>query len=250
MKTKSILLLLLAGCMLMSCEKPADMEEQPALTVTLMKFNEPSYVHNLIVTDYDNCDDFILMRGNNCSKGYLKSTSGKDWTYDFPSLDGRTPYIELFDGWYLVDWAWYQYPFDGSILLTEVTWDNYKGEYSFAKTSPHVSDNIYERKDITVADLVVYSYPDGNYPKLTYHYPNSDYVEELNEYKYFDLMLGRHEASTWGFLEKEDDCLCNRVEEMDSLWELIGSQLKTLIENGDLHSLPSATQEQLSKLIN
>lgn len=215
----------------------------PALTVTLMKFKEPSYVNHLIVTDYSNCKDFLLMRGNNCSAGYLYYFSGKDWTYDFPSLDDRTPYIALSDGWYLVDWPWYQYPFGGQVLLTEVTWDNYKGEWLFDKSSPHISNNIYEKIEIRMLDLVVYANPDGNYPEYTYRYTGSNHKENMNEYRYFEHLIGG-EASTWGFLERDEDCLCSRAEEADSLWDLIRTQLNTLIQNGDLYSIPKATKEQ------
>ena len=222
----------------------------PALTVTLMKFKEPSYINHLIVTDYSNCKDFLLMRGNNCSAGYLYYFSGKDWTYDFPSLDERTPYIELSDGWYLVDWPWYMYPYNGQVLVTDVTWDSYKGEWQFDKSSPHISQNIYERKDIGVIDLVAYSYPDGNYPTFAFRYPNSDYEDELNEYLYMSALIGGpHMGPMMHYLDASGDCLCNKVEKMDDLWNLLRLQLNTLIQNGDVYSLPAATQEQYLTLI-
>ncbi len=231
-----------------SCEQ----EEEalpPALTVTLMKFKEPSYVNHLIVQDTKNSDQFTFMRGNQCSASYLYNFGGIDWTYDFPSLEGRTPYVELLDGWYLVDWPWFQYPYGGQILLTDVTWENYKGEWLFDKSSPHISGNIYERKDIRVVDLVVYSYPDGNYPTFTFRSPNSDYEVELNEYLYISKHIGGPEIGPMHYLDTNGDCLCNRVEEMDNLWGLLQWQLNTLIENGDVYSLPKATKEQYLTLI-
>lgn len=235
---------------LVSCEKNGIYDIEPPLTVTLMKFKNSSYVNHLIVNDYKSSSCFMLMRGNNCSAGFLENFSGHEWTYDFPSLDGRTPYIELENGWYLVDWPWFMYPLNGQVLLTEVTWDNYNGECRFDKSSPHITGNIYEKKDINVLDLVAYSYPDGNYPKFTYQYPNSEYMEDMNEYRYFDMLIGSTEASPSGFLESGKDCLCNRVDEADALWDLLRTQLNTLISNGDVNSLPKATQEQRIKIEN
>lgn len=236
--------------MLSGCERPSA-ALPPDLTVTLMKFEDPSYVNHPIVTDYSNFKDFVLMRGNRCSASYLYHFGGQDWTYDFPSLDERMPYIELSDGWYLVDWSWYVYPYDGQVLLTDVTWDSYKGEWRFDKSSPHISRNVYERKDIRVIDLVVYSYPDGNYPTFTFRYPNSDYEGDMNEYRYISALIGGPEIGPiLDYLDTSGDCLCNRVAEMDNLWDLLRSQLNTLIENGDVYSIPKATQEQYLSLIN
>ena len=251
---KSFLAVIVIAVMVtfISCDnQPAD--QQPESALTLIKFKNPSYVNNLIVTDYDNSDVFLLMRGNNCSKGYLTNTSGKDWIYDFPSLEKRTPYIELTDGWYLVDWSWRFYPYNGQVLLTDVTWDNYNGEYSFDKSIPHISKNIYDRKDIPFIDLVAYSFPDGNYPTFIFRSLTSntgeEYSEELNEYLYISQLYGGDQYATLGYLNPNGNCLCNRVEEMDDLWDLLRTQLINVIKNGDLKSLPRATKEQRMALM-
>ena len=211
-----------------SCDnQPAD--QQPESALTLIKFKNPSYVNNLIVTDYDNSDVFLLMRGNNCSKGYLKNTSGKDWIYDFPSLEKRTPYIELTDGWYLVDWSWRFYPYNGQVLLTDVTWDNYNGEYSFDKSIPVWPCN-------------------SSFRSLTSN-TGEEYSEELNEYLYISQLYGGDQYATLGYLNPNGNCLCNRVEEMDDLWDLLRTQLINVIKNGDLKSLPRATKEQRMALM-
>ncbi|MBQ6764141.1 MAG: hypothetical protein IJP45_03025 [Paludibacteraceae bacterium] len=233
---------------LSSCHSGSEADLPPDNDVTLIKFKDPSYVNNLIVNDYST--GFFLMRGNRCNAGYLKNTYGKDWNYSFEPLDERTPYIELIDGWYLIDWSWNCYPYNGQTLLTEVTWDNYKGEYFFDKSTPHISGNIFEKRGVNFMDLVAYTYPNGNYPLFTFHYPNSSYVEEVNEYLYFSYLIGGPYAGPHiDFLSGNGDCLCNRVEEMDALWDLIRSQLITLIQNGDLYSLPRATEEQRLEIL-
>lgn len=225
-----------------SCERPTGPGLPPALSVTIVKFKDPSYANNLIVNDYGKDKEFILMRGNRCSAGYLKDFMGKDWTYNFEPMEGRIPYIELSDGWYLIDWTWLYYPYNGNVLLTEVTWDNYNGEARFDHSTPHISaKNLIEKKGINVMDLVAYSYPDGNYPKYHFRYLNSDYEADLNEY----YLIDQFECCGEEFLPRGgDDCWCDRVEEMDALWDLLRTQINTLIQNGDLYSLPRATQEQ------
>lgn len=226
----------------------------PESYVTLVKFTDPSYVNNLIVNDYKNSEHFILMRGNRCSENYYMNSSGKDWPYDFSGLEDRTPYIELTDGWYLIDWTWEGYPYNGQTLLTEVTWDNYNGEYTFDKSTSHISSNkICIKKYVSVQDLVIYSYPDGNYPTYPFKGYNSKgtYVDEdVNEYLYHAFLLGNaHGFPSKPFLSENGDCLCNMVEDLDTLWDVFRQQLITLIKNGDLESIKHATPEQILELI-
>ncbi len=255
MKTK-ICYLLVSVLILtfVSCGNNQQLEApQPEYALTLLHFTEPSYVNHLIVNDYDNTDSFVLMRGNQCDSAYQRNFSGKEWIYKFGSLNNRAPYIELTDDWYLVDWSWYMYPLNGHTLLTDVTWDNYKGECFFDKSTPHITDNIYERIDIVVEDLIVYSCPDGKYPTFMLNINDvynidkgEEPVEEVNEYIYYLRMLT---TPSHPYLEENGKCACNSVEELDGLWDVFRQQLIKLIENGDLKSLPSATSEQHIQLL-
>ena len=228
---------------------------EPEKYLVLMHFTEPSYVNNIIVNDYKDGKYFVLMRGNRCDEDYCKNSFyAEDWVEEIRSLSGRTPYVELADGWYLVDWPWWLYPNNAQTLLTENTWDNYKGEYIFDKSTPHITGNIFKKKYIGVADLVVYSYPNGNYPTFTFSKTNEQTGEkidvELNEYMYYSKLMGNRDVgSGLPYLNKGGECLCNRVEELDALWDLFRQQLNTLIENGDLNSLRPATEEQKRELL-
>ena len=248
----TIVILMISSCGSTEISVP----EAPEPSLTLIRFTNPSYVNNIIVTDYDNFKGFVIMRGNECDEHYLKNTSGKEWIYDFPSLDSRTPYIELNDGWYLVDWSWSSYPYNGQVLLTDITWEKYKGEFGFDKSTAHISGNIYERIGIKVSDLVIYSFPDGNYPLFKFHgvhdRTGEEYVEELNEYLYFSSFFGGRGcvmSPSLSYIRKDGYCLCNKVEELDDLWELFRQQLNTAIGNGEILSIPSATDEQLRNLL-
>lgn len=249
MKTKIYLLLVSFSILtFVSCDNNSQLEvPEPEHTLTLIHFTEPSYVNHLIVNDYENAESFLLMRGNQCDSEYLKNTSGQEWRYEFESLNNRIPYIKLVDDWYLVDWSWYMYPLNGQTLLSEVTWDNYNGEYTFDKSIPHITGNIYERKDIVIKDLIVYSCPDGKYPTFMYDskdaHSGEESTEEVNEYVYYSRIL------TYPYLEENGNCPCNRVEELDALWDVFRQQLDKLIKNGDLNSLRSATDEEMKQLL-
>ena len=233
---------IIIGAVLLSCENNRPMPEPADSAVYIVKFTKPSDVNNLIVTDYG-WEHFILMRGNCCSANFLKNTSGRDWIYEFPSIEDRIPYIELADGWYLIDWTWQYYPYNGKVLLTDVTWDNYHGEHLFDRSISYISgDDIYEKKEIEIGKLVNYLYPDGNYPTFKYN------SIMLNEFRYFHTLYGGRyscEGKALPYLGNEGECVCSRVSEMDTLWEFIRQQLITVIKNGDLDNLPSADFQKL-----
>lgn len=240
----SMLCASIIGIALVSCENNSQyQEEAPDSWVNIIKFTNPSYVNYLIVNDYGE-EFFFLVRGNHCSANYLKNSSDKEWIYDFPSLESRIPYIELTDGWYLIDWTWQYYPHNGKTLLTDVTWKNYHGEYTFDRSTPHISENAFQKKEIGIANLVAYSCPDGNYPTFKYD------TVSLNEYIYFNTLIGgrySYMGIPTPFLGSDGYCLCSRVEELDALWNLIRQQLINLIKNGDLDNIPPADINKLLK---
>lgn len=223
----------------------------PTPWVTIIKFTKPEYVNNLIVSDYKNFDNFILMRGNECSANYLMNFHSQNWNHRFPSLEDRTPYIELTDGWYLVDWTWYHYPYDGKTLLTEVTWDIYNGECNFDKSVPHISKNVFQKKEIEFASFVTYLFQNGECPMFDIYVDYYKDTVRANEYLYFSSIFGHldgFDGNYGDFLEgPEDRCLCNLTEELDDLWETIRQQLINIINNGDLDKLPVADYEILLK---
>lgn len=256
MKVK-ILFLLLSFASFAACNGPGTNNpssgSNPATTlpessVMIIKFTNPEYADNPIVSDYADYEHFVLFRGNQCSALYMNSFYGKEiWEFDFPSLDGRSPYIPLTDGWYLVDWTWDNYPYDGKTILTAVTWDTYQGEFMFDKSTPHVSGGVFQKRGIRVDQLITYAYPEGNYPIFDYKVPGHDTIVSLKEFEYFEnLTNGRYVS--WGYppyLTIDGDCLCNRVEEMDNLWDLLRQHLVAVIENDDLDNLPAPNMRKL-----
>ena len=244
-------LLLLVSIIAIGCNSNIT-ELSPEPHITILKFKEPSYKNYPIVSKYGSNNDaeLVLMRGNRCSAEYIKNTSGKEWTYDFQPTENRNPYIELADGWFLVDWMWYMYPFDGKILLTDVSWDIYNGEYHFESNQSHIQglENICYRKDIPIKDIIAYIYPEKNYPTYRinmYDTVSGEYVLEMNEYQLVEFTNCENHPA-FPYLSDKTTCMCEIVSEMDELWSIIRKQLITIINNGDINNLPSVSVSDLS----
>ena len=239
---------------------------EPQPVVLIVKFKDPAYKDHLIVSDYSNGEggDFILMRGNFCERtqyltfGYLDADgskiNGEAWDFEFPERL-RDPFWTLADGWYLIDWAWSglstPYPFRGNTILTEITFDNYTqyGKSEFDNSVPHISkdyQDIYDHKEIKIADLMGYSYPDGKYPSYVLHtydkygeYSYDTLLTFTNPYFYHKALVGIQPVS------HVHNCLCEVADEMDTYWSQLQAQLTKLINNGDLDNLKTFDVSQL-----
>lgn len=218
---------------LSSCKQNAD-TEIPA-HYSLVKFTNPEYKNYVIVSDYETVDHFILMRGNRCVKD--KDHPYLPYSWDYSILERpHNPYWELPDGWFLIDWAWIQYPLDGDVLLSDISWDRYDGHHVFDKSEPHIKGNIFEEKrEVLSVDLMHYSHPDGQYIEIVSKVRDSlgNYVEKIypNEAAYHRHLCFIPTVSD------ESECLCENSEEKDNFWSIIQSQLAIAIENGDLDKI-------------
>ena len=263
MKTSLQFFLLMCICALSftNCDGRQPQAVEPESYVTIVKFTNPSYINNLIVTDYGG-DNLFLMKGNLCEHTHYISFPEKDvdgtiingdTEFNFPERI-RNPFWELPDGWYLIDWAWYglstAYPYDGNTILTETNFQNYRENPSseFDKSIPHISFNskkdIFDARMINIADLMAYSYPDGNYPSYEYHYFNKntgvDTTETIfNQYFYHKKLCHTRPVSNI------TNCLCEIADEMDKYWSLLQEQIAELIQNGDLDKLKEFDVDQL-----
>lgn len=256
MKTSFFILVVLLGTMLFIGCNNGELDVEPQPYVLIVKFKDVSYKNHLIVTDYSEGADgnSILMRGNWCERTqYLtfsendvdgSKINGEDWNFSFPERI-RDPFWALPDGWYLIDWAWHglstPYPYDGNTILTDVTFDNYRtyGPSEFDKSVPHVykgRKNIFESRMINIADLMGYSYPDGNYPSYKMRSYNktsgADSIKVFaNQYFYHRVLACTKPVSNF------ENCLCERADELDGYWADLQSQITILINNGDLDNL-------------
>ena len=247
------------------CRRRGSQVPTPEPHVTIVKFENPSYMKHLIVRAYEGNDEMVLMRGNMCEETYYSDFPEKDadgtlidgsFEFDFPARL-HDPFWEVGDGWYLIDWAWFglesAYPYDGNTILTEVTFDNYldnKSCFFNKSTTPHITfkdkKEIFETKLIKIADIMAYYYPDGDYPSYSIHQYNKEYGYDVietfpNQYYYHQCLQTTNRVSY-----NICNCLCEIADEMDEYWSLIQEQIKTIISNGDLNNLKAFDVNQLN----
>ena len=243
MKTEKIFVTIsLVGVLVACSDQSSGTPEPSSPIITITHFSDLNYTNNIIVTNYEELNQFLLMRGNECMRNPNTGDKYEEWPYDVPATI-RSPYIELADGWYLIDWSWNGYPYDGNIILTDITWENYDGSFYFEKSHKYIENsknNIYHSMHIRLANLMVYTYPDSQYPKYHFNASECHNFEENEEHNEF-MMITHLRHST--------PCLCEDLSDMyDKMWELLREQLIKVIQNNDLDNLPSANTQQLAEL--
>ena len=257
MKKTVIFAIMLIAVFFSSCGWTNIVEDtEPRPYVLIIKFKDPAYRNNLIVSNYDDMEKLVLMRGNLCERTYFLTwpslcpelnSSPDEIIAWYDSLERiRDPFWNLPQGWFLIDWAWNglgeAYPYDGNTILNDFTYYNYmeNGSCYFDKSLPHITKDrhdLYELRMINIADLMAYTTPSGEYPTFTIH--SWDVVHDLdtviafsNQYFYHSSLRTIHPISN------TTHCLCGMADEMDGYWAYVQNQLSDLINNGDLDKLP------------
>lgn len=112
MKTKTILLLLLTGCMFMSCEKPEDAygnSVEPWMSMQLVKFTDDKYREYILAEHIG--DNPVCMRG-------------KTPPVVEELIVGTIPYsVKLPNGYWLIDWRWDSFIYRPSNILLPYKWE-------------------------------------------------------------------------------------------------------------------------------
>lgn len=265
MKARLLILSLLISLLFASgCGGQSGIRE-PKPSVGIIRIKDPVCLKNVIVWSDDDKEIMTLDRGNECEHTFFQSFPRPDYDGSLLGATGevnfperyRDPFWELADGWYLIDWAWGNlsgsaYPYLGSTILTDVTFDNlYEyGTCIFDKSVPHITkprDELYVKKCIYIGDLMAYIYPDGNYPPIEMHYYNTRLEKDVvyvapNQY-FFHMALGG--SVDLPVASNVQTCLCSLADQMDAYWALLQNQLTTLINNGDLNKLKHFDVNQL-----
>lgn len=214
-----VLLLLFNSC------GPRNGMTEPEPYYTLMRFTDSMYRNNVIINrvyDGDTCY-YRMMRGNQCigNPNHMDDAQRHWEDYDIPERP-RDPYWELPDGWYLVDWAWRNFPYTNLTLLTEMTWDEYDGNADFDPSMPHINSGFVAEVRLVPAQILMeYSHPDGNYPMF-----ESLHNGLRNEYWFLTDMNHTRALNNTG------DCLCEHAEKWDEFWAYIQTELAAAINNG------------------
>lgn len=128
--------------------KPSTIED--ALTLTVIKFTNPSYKDNILATDTDNRDKQDVFYAFDYRITEISNINVYDWVAKY-NMIGQSPYIELTDGYLLIDWHWviilnlgdkYNSNYGRTILL-EQKWSDLKDfSQRWSRSTPNDHESI------------------------------------------------------------------------------------------------------------
>ena len=115
MKTRNIMAILLLICIgVVSCKEPSPSYIPPVETIVVVKFKKTEYKDYVLVNVVDlNKGDSISMTEYNSD--FILPTSAVN-------LYGTSPYIELTNGYLLVDWKWYNFVSSSKQAIVKTKW--------------------------------------------------------------------------------------------------------------------------------
>lgn len=179
-----------------------DYAPEPAVRAVVLKFKNPDYKNYILANYSEGSDSIVATRFNHCGEPVGRS--------------GYSPYWDLPDNWLLVDWKWFNFPYNaGLTLLTNQTWDKYPME-----TLPLPKWSVFEPHILQPVDKILYV--------------KASYLEKYHQTTY----SGEMTALMRGHLQLHDTiCICERSEWADSIWTILQHDLSVVIKNGDLDKL-------------
>lgn len=190
------------------CNRPGEVEY--STKVIVLKFKKPEYKNYILANYHEGADYISAARGNRC-----EAPTGEA---------GYSPYWELPDNWLLVDWKWYNFPYDaGLTLLTEQPWEKFNGGIhppfpQWPLSEPHIFQPVEKIYYIKLDNLEKYS--------------NASYSAEMKWYIYCT-----NNETDIIHLSDITKCLCEMSDTMDSIWSVLQRDLSVAIENGDLEHI-------------
>ena len=188
-------------------------------TVRLIKLKDPTdkdYIlaHYEPKGKYSTGEYAQVMRYNMCTS-HPNHHYINEWIFDF-SESHHTPYWELPNGWLLVDWRYYDFPYNTtSAVILNQKWETL---YEY--------DNWFFPKELIRHNDPILEYVDVNLLKL----------EESLEKKYTIeiLQLVNQTKSPWEFYNVDGGyCSCEIPEKLDSIWAVFQADLSEFIEIGN-----------------
>ena len=166
--------------------------------VVVMKFKKAEYKNYILANYLEGTDSIVATRFNRCEKAVGQTES--------------SPYWELPNDWLLVDWKWFNFPYNaGLTVLTGKTWNQCDHLLQrWPLTEPHEFQPVEEILYIRAEALAKYS--------------NTSYNADL-----LSLMNGN--------LDEDGTNICDMSNRADSLWAIVYRHLSIAIEKGDLQEL-------------
>lgn len=155
-----------------------------------------------------------VMRFNMCTS-HPNHHYINDWIFDF-SESHHIPYWELPNGWLLVDWRYYDFPYNTTqAVVLNLKWETlYQYDsWFFSKDLIRHKDPILECIDISLTDF-------------------EKYVEK--KYSIEILQFVNQTKNPWDFYDVDDGyCSCEIPEKLDSIWAVFQADLSSFIETGN-----------------
>lgn len=234
----SVIPLMLISCNSQTSEIPVnDFIDRPVMGLQLVKFKSPEYVKYVAAESVTVEWDTI--------KGYPSDKLvGKKSAYKIRGAGGtcqelflgQSPYIELIDNYYLVDWKWGYFIYHPSNVLLDVVWTdvNDRQELWDLETSIVSSDFIEEWGAVNRNNI-------DSYLQIT-PAPNDKHINVSTDhisppwYGYFHTLTEVQESLTKEESFSVDDYM-NEVKRQDSLQLVYVERLKQIIQNGEMEKI-------------
>ena len=188
-------------------------------SIRLIKFND-STDKNYILAHYESESRYSdgeyaqVMRFNMCTS-HSDHHYIDEWRFDFPESH-RFPYWDLPNGWLLIDWRYYGFPYnkDQAVVL------NQKWETLYQYDSWFFPKDMIRHKNPIVEWIEVDLHQLGTALEKTY---STEVLQLVNQTK-----------NAWDFYDVDDGyCSCEIPEKLDSVWSVIQTDLSAFIEAGN-----------------
>lgn len=188
-------------------------------SIRLIKFND-STDKNYILAHYESESRYSdgeyaqVMRFNMCTS-HSDHHYIDEWRFDFPESH-RFPYWDLPNGWLLIDWRYYGFPYnkDQAVVL------NQKWETLYQYDSWFFPKDMIRHKNPIVEWIEVDLHLLGTALEKTY---STEVLQLVNQTK----NIGEFYDDTQG------NCACEIPDKLDSIWSVFQADLSNFIEAGN-----------------
>ena len=193
-------------------------------SILIIKFDNYSYKDKILAYLRDDRyatgkeEPTMTMRYNKCIEN-PENVSTLEWNFDFAESP-RTPYWELADGWLLIDWRWFHYPYNrSSSVIIDREWNDFlNGTWKWSRDEIIDYDPIVGWINVPINRIT--NSLNKTYSSTTYMLVEStSFLEQ-------DLEInGQHV------------CLCEIPNLMDSIWSELQTDLSYIITHKGIKTL-------------
>lgn len=248
MKTKDLLLIAMTALVLFSCENKEEhhnnyVPERYDMFAEIVKITDSEQLLFVVAEEVPVFTDTIytshgpILHGDS-SEYKIRGIGG---VYEELFL-GTNPYIDLGDGYYLVDWKWGEFLYEPSNVLIDVKWEDVKNRQQvwpiettlLASTFPCHHKYIM-RKSIDDLLGIQPSATMDTLCKMSVDYARPWFIWRFNTLE--DLMTEKTELESHDFHYLTLESYNAEVARQDSLQQVYAERLRQIIKEGALQEL-------------